>query len=173
MKRVTFIESERFIICQPLIDDITYWDELHSDPDVMKNLGGIRDSQTSSEWIQADISHFKKYGFCLGSVFIKSDMQFVGRAGVVHLFYDDQRPELEIGYALLKKYWHRGFGTEIVKAIIDWSMLKYFDIDLVALTSPDNEASLNLLKAIGMREIKRIIHNKKPFLYFKYDANSE
>ena len=63
---------------------------------------------------------------------------FIGRAGFVYLNYDDTQPDIEIGYELKKEYWHQGYATELVLALINWGF-DHLDVTrLVAVTRPDN-----------------------------------
>lgn len=85
--------------------------------------------------------HFNKHGFTFGVVFEKEIGNFIGRAGLMYLDYDDTQPEIEIGYRLLKSHWGKGYGTELAKGIIDWGF-KHLNVEkLIAIIDPQNEKS--------------------------------
>ncbi len=150
------LKTNRLFIKPPNETDLSNWFDLHADPDVMYYVSGSCQPDTIKRWMQADISHYQKHGFCLGSVFEKTNNEFVGRAGIVFLNYDDAQPELEIGYILSKKHWNKGYGTELVKGLIEWGF-NYLNVSkLVAVTHPENKRSQHVLEKSGMRFAKRI-----------------
>ena len=163
---IHFIETERCLINIPSLNDVDYWQGLHSNADVMQFLGGVRDRQTTLAWLNEDIIHYKKHGFCLGSVFDKKNNAFIGRAGLVYLNYDDTQEEIEIGYELGKKYWNQGYASELVHALIEWGFTHLNVQRLVAVTRPENLKSQRVLDKVGMYYKKTIRLNGKMLLFY-------
>jgi ribosomal-protein-alanine N-acetyltransferase len=162
-----FIETERLYIDVPTLLDINNWQDVHSDQETMKFLGGARDRDTTLEWLQNDISHFKKHGFCLGSVFEKETKLFIGIAGLVYLNYDDNQQDIEIGYQLKKNFWNKGYASELAQAIIKWGFL-YLKVNrLVAVTRPNNQKSQHVLEKAKMQYEGMIqLHNEEDYLFY-------
>jgi ribosomal-protein-alanine N-acetyltransferase len=166
-----WIETQRLYINVPTIVDMKHWHSLHSDPEVMQYLGGSRTRDISQAWLETDIAHYGKHGFCLGSVFEKSSGNFVGRAGLVYLNYDDSQPEIEIGYELSDSYWGRGYGSELVAALICWGF-KHLDVaKLVAVTRPENQKSQHIMKKAGMRYEKLTQLHGEDYLFYVVHRN--
>ncbi len=60
--------------------------------------------------------------------------------------------DVEIGYWLGKDYWGHGFMSEAVHAVAALGFARPTTRALVATTSPNNKASQNVLRKLGMRE---------------------
>jgi ribosomal-protein-alanine N-acetyltransferase len=162
-------ETQRLLIKVPILNDIENWYSLHSDPEVMEFMGGTRTKSTVQEWLEDDISHYTKHDFCMGSVFEKSDNEFIGRAGLVYLEHDDTQPDIEIGYVLHKNHWNKGYATELVLAAIAWGFTHLNVNKLVAVTRSENKRSQNVLEKYGMRYERQIqFHNENFMLYQIY-----
>ncbi|HRD69010.1 MAG TPA: GNAT family N-acetyltransferase [Legionella sp.] len=86
-------------------------------------------------------------GFCL--VFEKESGNFVGEAGIFHLLFDDTQPEIEINYHLHKKFWGKGYATELAKALIDWGFQHLLINKIVAASYPKQTASQRVLQKSG------------------------
>jgi ribosomal-protein-alanine N-acetyltransferase len=166
-----WIETHRLYIDVPTIVDIKHWHSLHSDPDVMQYLGGPRTWDISQAWLETDIAHYRKQGFCLGSVFEKGSGNFVGRAGLVYLNYDDSQLDVEIGYELSKRCWDRGYGSELVTALIYWGFNHLGVNKLVAVTRPENQKSQYIMKKAGMRYEKLTQFRGEDYLFYVIHRN--
>jgi GrpB-like predicted nucleotidyltransferase (UPF0157 family)/GTPase SAR1 family protein len=96
------------------------------------------------------LSYQDKHGHSMCSVFEKESGAFIGQAGLFHIGFFDKQPEIEIGYRLYKKYWGKGYGTEVAKALINWGFKHLPVSKIVAFVHPDNTASQQILKKSGM-----------------------
>ena len=71
--------------------------------------------------------------------------------GLIHLNnVDFFHRSAEIGYWIQRKAWNCGYGTEAVKAIIDYAMNTLRMDEVVAICHPDNTASIRVLEKAGM-----------------------
>ena len=150
------LQTERLFINSPALEDIDDWHALHSDPDVMQYIDGARQRRTIRQWLKQDIAHQNKYGFSMGSVFRKESHQFIGRAGIFYRNYEDNQPDIEIGYVLHKTYWGQGYATELVQNIIKWGFVNLNFTKLMAITHPENRASQCVLEKSGMKFSRRV-----------------
>ena len=82
------------------------------------------------------------------------------------LFYWDNDPRCELGYALLPKYWGKGFGTELSKGILKYAREQNKLNELVATVHRKNKASIKILKCCGF-QFKRVVrkHGRQKDLY--------
>lgn len=151
----TFLETKRLIIKSPELKDVDKIYLLDSDPEVMRYIGnGLpRSKEESRDWFKKSVKHFEKYGFSFGLVFEKNTGEFVGRAGINYDAYDDSQPDIEIGYRLLKKFWNRGYATELASALIEWGFLNLKIEKLCGFSKPDNKSSRRILEKVGMHLI--------------------
>jgi RimJ/RimL family protein N-acetyltransferase len=69
----------------------------------------------------------------------------------------------EIGYTIAPKYQQLGFGSEGVKALLDYAVPR-LGLELVeASTLEDNEASIALLLSLGFQEVPQTRPGEKRF----------
>ncbi|HAU1322417.1 TPA: GNAT family N-acetyltransferase [Legionella pneumophila] len=146
-----FLETKRLILKTAELSDLDMLAALRSDFEVMENTGygGTQTKEEVREYLDFAISYQEKHGmgFCL--VFEKESGSFIGEAGLFHLLFDDAQSEVELGYHLYKKFWGKGYGTELVRALIQWGFQHLSINKLVSTTYPDNIASQKVLIKAG------------------------
>ncbi len=151
-----FLETKRLIINIPEAIDFDNLYALQSDADVMQYVGqGVRTPAEVTSGLEKAIAHQEKHGFSLGCVFEKKSGVFVGRAGLIYLAYDDTQPDIEIGYALTKAAWCKGYATELASAIINWGFQHLPVTKLVAVINPRNDRSRRVLEKVKMNYVGR------------------
>ncbi|MFT4060283.1 MAG: GNAT family N-acetyltransferase [Legionella sp.] len=151
-----FLETKNLIINTPKLSDFNNLYALQSDVDVMKYIGqGVRTETEVMNGLEKAIAHYQKHHFSLGCVFERESKVFVGRAGLIYLAYDDSQPDIEVGYALTKNAWNKGYGTELARALIHWGFVHLTVKKLVAVINPDNERSRRVLEKVRMNYVGR------------------
>lgn len=146
-----FLETKNLIINTPELADFNNLYALQADADVMKYIGqGVRTDSEVMTGLKKAIAHQEKYGFSLGCVFEKEHGLFIGRAGLIYLAYDDNQPDIEVGYALAKTAWNKGYATELAKALINWGFQHLAVSKLVAVINPSNDRSRRVLEKVHM-----------------------
>ena len=81
----------------------------------------------------------------------KESNEFVGFFELTHL---DNTEEIEVGYRLHKRYWNKGYATEMTKVLIDYGF-NIIGLDkIVGITHPENIESQNVLLKSGLTFIK-------------------
>jgi ribosomal-protein-alanine N-acetyltransferase len=60
----------------------------------------------------------------------------------------DTQPDIEVGYALIKSAWRKGYATELTRALIEWGFTHISVNQLFAVINPENDASRQVLKKI-------------------------
>jgi len=148
-----FLETKRLIIKTPSLEYLNEAFLLDSDPTVMNFMGGPRSMKSAREWLEKSIGHQERNGFGFGLVFEKETGLFVGRAGLFYLAYDENQPDIEIGYRLHKAFWGKGYATELAKALINWGFEHLSVNKLVAVINPKNTHSRHVLEKAGMHYV--------------------
>lgn len=95
--------------------------------------------------------------------------------GTIDLSYNDTYKEIELGYILNMKYWHKGYAFEAAKAVLEFA--KNIGVKrIIGLCFTVNAASKGLLEKLGFKFIKTIdnYHNvpsisDKTGLYYELD----
>lgn len=147
-----FLETKRLVLKLTEQSDKDNLFKLRMDPDVMKD----RKVQTKEEiltLLDKIILHHQKYGLGFYSVFEKESGDFVGQAGLFYIGFDENETEIEVGYRLHKKFWGKGYATELAKTLLQWGFENLEVNKLVAFTHPDNTASQHVLQKCGMISI--------------------
>jgi ribosomal-protein-alanine N-acetyltransferase len=67
--------------------------------------------------------------------------------------------EAEIGYSFNPRYWGMGYGTEGVKRLVAYVLSTGNIRRVFATCRPENAASINILKKIGMRQERLLREN--------------
>ena len=151
-----FLETKNLIIKTPQVEDFDNLYALQADADVMKYIGqGVRTQAEVRSGLEKAMAHQEKHGFSLGCVFEKESGLFVGRAGLIYLAYDDTQPEIEVGYALIKSAWGKGYGVGLAKALINWGFQHLPISKLVGVINPNNEHSRRVLEKVNMNYVGR------------------
>ena len=71
----------------------------------------------------------------------------------------DDHPQARIGYNIAKKWQRRGYGSEAVRAMVDWVFKNTKVHRITATCDCDNKASAALLKKLGFRREAHFIQN--------------
>ncbi len=163
-----FLTTERLTLTIPQLNDIDEVSRLQSDPEVMKYIGaGIRSKATVRSFLDMAIAHYAKHGFSFCSLREKLSNVFIGQAGLIYLGYDDNQPNIEVGYRLHKNYWGKGYATELTSALMLWAF-QYLSIPkLMAVAHLDNKNSQNVLIKSGMINTGTIDYWGKEVLCFE------
>ncbi|MDP1574981.1 MAG: GNAT family N-acetyltransferase [Coxiellaceae bacterium] len=148
----TYLETKRLILKPIALSDLDNIFALRSDPDVMKYIddGSVHTKERVEDFIQCGQGYFEKYGMDFFSVFEKETGVFVGQAGLFHLHFDVNQPDIDLAYRLHKKYWNKGYATELAKALIDYGFNTLSLPKIVAFVLPENKASRRVLEKAGM-----------------------
>ncbi|HCJ1159129.1 TPA: GNAT family N-acetyltransferase [Legionella pneumophila] len=171
-----FLETKRLILKRVELSDLDLLVALRSDLEVMENTGygGTQTIEEVREYLDFAIPYQEKHGmgFCL--VFEKESGNFVGEAGLFHLLFDDKQSEIELGYHLHKKFWGKGYGTELAKALIQWGFQHLSVNKLISTAYPDNIASQKVLNKAGFdcMSKKQLPDGEELFWYEIYKNDS-
>ena len=76
--------------------------------------------------------------------------------GMCGLLKRDVLADVDIGFAYLPQFGGQGFATEAALATMDYGRNTLGLKRIVAITAPDNEASQNVLRKIGLRYEKTL-----------------
>jgi RimJ/RimL family protein N-acetyltransferase len=147
------IETERLLLRRITLDDAAEIFKLHSNPDVQKYTGEpvVESMEEVENAIKQRTRDYGTYGYGRWATFLKSDMQFVGWAGLLHLPEFD---EIDLGYRFFPKYWGIGIATEASRAILDYGFDTLKLEKIIASAMKENKASIRVMEKIGMEFYK-------------------
>lgn len=174
--RIPLLETERLVIRPFIMDDL---DAIHQllDIDLMTADFGTEGATTRHEreqWLRWTISSYEElaklnqppYGD--RAIVLKQTQQVIGACGFVPSFgpFDQlpsfssseqnasvhfKSPEFGLFYALSPSLQRQGYTTEATKAMIQYAFTQLSLKRIVATTTYENEASIGVMRKVGMR----------------------
>ena len=81
------------------------------------------------------------------AILLKEDNRFIG---MIEIGFEGRRAE--IGFASAKRYWGKGYMTELAQAIVDWAFSQDCVFRVSAFCDLENRASARVLEKIGMQK---------------------
>jgi RimJ/RimL family protein N-acetyltransferase len=145
------LETERLILRRLSTDDAQFVLELLNEPSFLRYIGdrGVRNLEQAVQYIlDRLVASYERNGFGLYLVELKESGIPIGISGLVKR---DSLPDADIGFAFLPAYWSKGYAIESAAAVMNHAREDLGLTRIVAITSPDNEASEKLLGKIGLR----------------------
>ncbi len=171
------LETKRLILKFLDSSDLENLIALRADPDVMKYIGdgSVHTAEQVKKFLLTDaIPYQEKHGTGFFAVFEKEFGHFIGQAGLFHMGFYDKQPDIELAYRLHKKYWGRGYATELAKALIHWGF-EHLDIPkIVAGAELENIASQKVLIKAGFncKGQQKWWNGREMFYYEIYNNDS-
>lgn len=145
--------------------DLDPYLELTSDPEAMRHLGAgeVMDRELTWRNIALILGHWAIRGFGFWAVEEKAGGAFVGRVG---LWYPEGWPAMEVGWALLRRHWGKGYATEAGRASLDHAWTVVGAQHVVSLIFPGNSRSAAVAERIGERLERKIIKFDREYLIY-------
>lgn len=157
MDGICELQTDRLYV-HPLGDeDIEPLEAMHSDPSIMRTLGGVHSPMATQEYIETNKSHWESDGHGLWAFYDKEDDTFVGRGGLRKVMVNGETA-VELTYALHSDYWGKGLATEMALASVEVAFDELHLPEVVAFTLPGNAASQGVIIKAGFRKIGTIQH---------------
>ena len=153
---MTILETERLILRQLRPDDAEFIFELLNDPSFIQNIGdrNIRTMDDARSYIRkGPVASYAKNGFGLYLMVLKETTESIGMCGLIKR---DGLEDVDIGYALLPKFWSGGYAVEAARATKTYAKDVIGLKRIVAIVDPANEGSIRVLEKIGLRYEKMI-----------------
>ena len=153
---MTILETERLLLRQFTTDDAQCIFELLNEPSWIQNIGdrNIRTMEDACSYIvNGPVASYAKNGFGLYLVTLKETNESIGMCGLIKR---DSLEDVDIGYALLPKYWSKGYAVEAARATKAYAKDVIGLKRIVAIVDPANEGSIRVLEKIGLRYEKMV-----------------
>ena len=145
------LTTDRLLLRPLTLDDAPFIMELVTEPDWIrfigdKNVHGLDDARRYLR--DGPLKMYAEHGVGSLCVELRATGEPVGVCGLI------RRPGLEdfdIGFAFLERHRGKGYGAESSLAILEHARNELRIARVVAITTPDNAASMALLEKIGLR----------------------
>jgi len=144
------LETGRLILRMLVTDDAPFILQLVNDPDWLRYIGdkGVRNLDDARAYIEnGPMAMYRRFGFGLFAVELKASRVPIGMCGLIKR---DTLPDVDIGFAFLPQFRAHGYGREAARATLAYGRDAVGLKRIIAITSPDNDASGRLLEAVGL-----------------------
>jgi len=157
LSRTCVLETERLALRKMSVDDAEFILGLLNEPSFLRYIGDkkVRTVEDARQYIRnGPVESYEKHGFGLYLVELKSSGASIGICG---LLKRDTLVDVDVGFALLPRYWSRGYALESASAVMDHGREVFGLKRIVAITSPDNVSSIRLLVKLGFEHERTIV----------------
>lgn len=150
------LTTDRLQLRQLLEDDASFMFELMNTDGWKQFIGdrGIRSADDALAYLhKVYLPSYEKHGFGFYAVELLHTVQPIGLCGLI------KRAELEdtdIGFAFMPAHCGKGYATEAATAVLAYAKQELRLKKIVAITTPDNAASLGVLTKIGLTQQQTI-----------------
>jgi RimJ/RimL family protein N-acetyltransferase len=132
-------------------EDAEFILELLNEPSFIQNIGDrhVRTLDDARSYIvDGPMASYEKNRFGLYLVVLKETGESLGMCGLIRRNGLD---DVDIGYALLPRFWSKGYAVEAAEAMKAHAKDAIGLKRLVAITDPANPGSIRVLEKIGLR----------------------
>lgn len=144
------LETDRLIIRKLEFGDAAFMLDLLNQPSFHQFIGdrGVRSLEDARTYINdRALAAYEKNGFGPFAVELKTGGRVIG---IVSLLDRGELDDVDVGFAFLPDSWRRGFASEATSAVIDFAFSELGLGRIIAITQPDNIASIKTLEKLGL-----------------------
>jgi len=152
---MVILETPRLALRALDMEDAPELQTMFSDPEVMRFMEGTRDLTATRAWLARHIAFYRTRGCGVWGVVLAGSADLAGYCGLIPQNVEG-REELEIGYLLARRHWHRGYATEAAAACRDLAFARFGVPRVVSLIAPANAASIAVARRVGMTRRQEI-----------------
>ena len=168
---MTVPETERLILRHFSVDDAEFILGLLNEPSFLRYIGDkkVRNIDDARQYIlNGPVASYEKHGFGLFLMELRESHTPIGMCG---LLKREELPEPDIGFALLPDFWSKGFAFEAAAAVLQDARERLRLQRILAITSLDNEASIELLERLGFKfeRMMKLAADREPVRLFSLD----
>jgi [ribosomal protein S5]-alanine N-acetyltransferase len=145
------IETARMTLRPMVEEDAEFILELLNESSFIQNIGDrhVRTIDDARSYIvNGPMASYEKNGFGLCLVVLKETGESIGMCGLIRRNGLD---DVDIGYALLPRFWSKGYAVEAAQAVKAYAKDVIGLKRIVAITDPANQGSIRVLEKIGLR----------------------
>jgi len=158
MDGASSIETPRLSLRELEADDAPFILRLLNEPSFLLFIGdkGVRTLIDAQAYlVSGPMASYEQHGFGLYLVNLKECETPVGTCG---LLKRESMDAPDIGFAFVPEHWSQGYAFESAKEIVNRARRLLGLERLIAITAPDNRASIKLLTKLGFAFDKTLTH---------------
>lgn len=160
------IETQRLLLRPFVRNDENFVISTLMDEDFMVfSPSGAVDLITAKQRFQRLVSQPAGLGIAKLAVVLKHNQQLIGYCGVAPCELDD-KPELELGYRLIKSARGFGYATEAASAVLESCASRNIP-NIIAFTEPHNYPSIRVLQKLGFSFSSHTLYQHMPVAVYR------
>jgi len=117
-----------------------------ADEQVAERIGGVQTPALAWRGFMGVAGAWHLLGYAMFSVIERSSGRWIGRLGP---WSPPGWPGKEIGWAIVRECWGRGYAPEGAAAAADWAFEQLGWTDMIHVIAPDNLASQAVARKLG------------------------
>jgi len=144
------LETDRLVLRHLTENDAAFILKLLNEPSFLRFIGdkGARTLADARAYLLGGpIDSYARHGFGLYLVALKESGVPIGICG---LLQRASLPDVDLGFAFLPAYWRQGYAFESASSVMAHERKTQGLRRIVAVTQPDNVASVKTLEKLGM-----------------------
>ena len=144
------LETTRLVLRWLEVEDAEFIFGLLNEPSFLRFVGdkGVRSIADARDYIlHGPIASYERLGFGL----FRTELKIGVPIGICGLLKRDSLEDVDIGFALLPEYCGQGYALEAASAVLTYAREVFALQRIVAITDPDNFASIKVLEKLGLR----------------------
>ncbi len=149
MRENMILETERLYMREMTQEDFQSLCKIMQDEETMYAYEGAFSDVEVQEWLDRQISRYRKWGFGLWAVILKGTDEMIGQCGLTMQPWKDKEV-LEVGYLFRRIYWHNGYAVEAAKACKRYAFETLDAKEVCSIIRDTNIASRNVAVRNGM-----------------------
>jgi RimJ/RimL family protein N-acetyltransferase len=142
------IETDRLLLRLPRREDFDGYAELHGDEVATRYIGGRMPRAAAWRKFLQMPGAWQVQGFGMFSVVERASGEWLGQVGP---WQPEGWPGTEVGWALRRSAWGKGYAIESAIAAIDWAFAHLGWSEVIHCIDPDNAGSQKLAGRLGSR----------------------
>jgi RimJ/RimL family protein N-acetyltransferase len=144
------LETSRLVLRVPRLDDLEPFAAMMMDPQSAQFIGGVAPRSVTWRGLMSMIGSWHACGFAMFSVYEKDTGRWVGRLGP---WMPDGWPGPEVGWAIVRDCWGKGYAPEGAIAATNWAFDNLGWTHVIHSIDPANTASQAVARKLGSKNL--------------------
>jgi RimJ/RimL family protein N-acetyltransferase len=165
------LETPRLSLRAYTLEDFEAYAAMWADKEVTRHIGDGSPKSGEESWtsLLRAAGHWQMLGYGSWAIDEKARGCFVGGIG----FNASKRDRgetlkdlLELGWMFTSSASGKGYATEALQAALAWGRTHFGPVRVIAITAPDNFASMRVAQKCGFNEFHRGLSVGRPRVFF-------